>query len=511
MVQFENEEAYWISKDSLKECNFGRAINYRKNICENENSYNTELLKVMERNFYKNVSKIEEMLKKCEKRISRTFIKNTKTTEKIGSFAESYFYAICFYCKQLGIIDDFSKEVTGTHFDWIGKKRYDFLIVVKGIKYIIELHGEQHYIDTFKFGNERGTLKFNQENDKEKRLLAYKNGFSKNTYFEIDCRKSNYNYIMNNLENSISHLIDFDSLDIPSIIASQLSELSKNIANLWNQGYSTVEISELTNLSKYIINRRLDECSEGGMLKNYSLEEKYKRANELLYKKDKIVMIDPNTKEFKIFERAIDIQVELGIPRSGVQVCCEGKQKRSRGMIFKFYDEFDENKIDDYIRETEMEKREVYEVKKHYFIFIIDKENNRTYIFENIKQCIASGFVKNKLENLFKNNETKYNERFTVERRKIHKDNLIIKENEIFYYEGLNVTGREFRKNRYEGHWLLTNLVTDTEEIYTTNELLKMGFKYDALIRSNDKGTKTKNVNDEWCKAKMLKESCPNS
>ena len=246
-------------------------------------------------------------------------------------------------------------------------------------------------------------------------------------------------------------------------------------------------------------------------LKKYSVEEKNKRIVNSYYNNDKIVMIDPNTKEIKIFERAIDIQVELGIPRSGVQACCEGERKRSRGMIFKFYDEFDENKIDDYIRETEMEKREVYEVKKHYFIFIIDKENNQTYIFENIKQCIASGFVKHKLENLFKNNETKYSERFTIERRKINKDNLIVKENETFYYEGLNVTGREFRKNRYEGYWLLINLVTDTEEIYTTNELLKMGFKYETLIRSNDKGTKTKNINNEWCKVKILKESYPNS
>lgn len=431
--------------------------------------------------------------------------------KKVGSFAESFFYAICLELKELELIEYFKKEVTCNYFEWIGKKRYDFLIVINGTEYIIELHGVQHYKDTFIFKGKYGTLEFNQRNDKEKRLLAYKHGFDEKTYFEIDCQKSDYNYILNNIAKKLKHLINFESLDIQKIISSQLGNFYKEIASFWNQGYSTVEIAELTGLSKYIVNRRLDECFEGGFLKKYSVEEKNKRIVNSYYNNDKIVMIDPNTKEIKIFERAIDIQVELGIPRSGVQACCEGERKRSRGMIFKFYDEFDENKIDDYIIETEMEKREVYEVKKHYFIFIIDKENNQTYIFENIKQCIASGFVKHKLENLFKNNETKYSERFTIERRKINKDNLIVKENETFYYEGLNVTGREFRKNRYEGHWLLINLVTDTEEIYTTNELLKMGFKYETLIRSNDKGTKTKNINNEWCKVKILKESYPNS
>lgn len=80
-------------------------------------------------------------------------------------------------------------QLTSTTFKWCGYYRYDFYL--PDYNCIVEVHGEQHYIDAWY------SYEFSHQRDIEKRELAIKNGIS--LYIEVDCRESSKNYIMQSL------------------------------------------------------------------------------------------------------------------------------------------------------------------------------------------------------------------------------------------------------------------------------------------------------------------------
>lgn len=446
LLQFENNEPHWVAKKHIKECTIGKVINYKKTNFEKDYIFNDKGLedefKLSKGLIEMKISNIEKNIKRYEQKKLMSQIRQIK--KKKGSFAESFFYGICRECKKMGLVDEFTQEVTNGYFEWLDNRRYDFVIVVDGTQYIIELHGSQHYKDGFKFKGKNmkhGTLKHNQKNDKEKRLMAYTNGFTDKTYFEIDCRVSDYYFILNNLKKTIGHLINFDLLNLPKIIKEQLGNFYYNLSDAWNGGLTTNEIAERFNLSLRRVNTYLDECEEGGMLVNYSLEEKQRRYNEYQFKKEAVVMINPDSKEYQIFDNSRAIEFEFNIPRSGIIQCCDGKRKTSHGYIFMYEKDFEIGKIDEYIQKN-LERKEYICTKerKVYLIFIDDVENNKTYVFKNQKEYLKAGFVKHKMEEAFKTSI--YDERFNVRRKKIEPSKYVLLENEIMYYDGLVVIER---------------------------------------------------------------------
>ena len=92
----------------------------------------------------------------------------------------------------LNIIEpNYISQLSSKDFEWCNKYRYDFYLPTYNS--IIEVHGEQHYRHT---GFKR-TVKEEQENDRLKKELALNNGID--NYIIIDCRKSEINYIKNNI------------------------------------------------------------------------------------------------------------------------------------------------------------------------------------------------------------------------------------------------------------------------------------------------------------------------
>lgn len=143
-------------------------------------------------------------------------------------------------------------------FEWSNNRRYDFYLPEYNM--IIETHGIQHYEKSFITINGR-TLEEEQENDRYKRKLAFDNGIS--YYFEIDCRRSEMEYIKNNILNSeISRVIPNINLDMNFLIKNE--NMMKSWY-LWNNGLnSTVKIGKELGLSKSTIRGYLLRGSEQG-------------------------------------------------------------------------------------------------------------------------------------------------------------------------------------------------------------------------------------------------------
>ena len=113
--------------------------------------------------------------------------------------------AIYFILRQLGI--DFKFQLTKKDFNWCDRFRYDFYI--PSINTIIETNGEQHYKETTNF---KSKLEDIVNNDKAKKELALKNKIK--NYIVIDCRKTNFDYIKENILNSeLSLLLDLSVID----------------------------------------------------------------------------------------------------------------------------------------------------------------------------------------------------------------------------------------------------------------------------------------------------------
>lgn len=132
---------------------------------------------------------------------------------------------------------DFETQKT---FDWIGNKKYD--IYIKSINTIIEINGEQHYVESFKsFGV---SLESIQKNDKYKKDLAIKNGIT--NYIEIDCRKSEVEWLKLNSIKSLKNIIDIHNVNWDSVVYLTFKNMTKLICENWNE----LEIKKVNILSK---------------------------------------------------------------------------------------------------------------------------------------------------------------------------------------------------------------------------------------------------------------------
>lgn len=114
------------------------------------------------------------------------------------SYPEKLMYSIL---KQLNI--EFETQYSPK---WIEGKRYDFYI--PKLNTIIETHGLQHY----EYTGLKRSLEEEKENDKIKNEIALNNGI--NNYIIIDCRKSELDWIKNNIFNSkLNSLLDLNNID----------------------------------------------------------------------------------------------------------------------------------------------------------------------------------------------------------------------------------------------------------------------------------------------------------
>lgn len=169
------------------------------------------------------------------------------------SYGEKIMYNILHY---LNI--DFKREAV---FEWSSNKRYDFYLPTENT--IIEMHGIQHYKPN-KFGMDNEDFIKNIENDEFKKSNALINGID--TYIIIDCRKSNFDFIYNNIINSelaISNLINSDELK-ELIVSKSTSSVKLDSLKLWNDGLKVKEISDKLNIGTRTVSRYLKEFEELG-------------------------------------------------------------------------------------------------------------------------------------------------------------------------------------------------------------------------------------------------------
>jgi len=255
-------------------------------------------------------------------------------------------FLLCAF-KQLKTIDDLITQLSKTTFKWCGKYLYDFYI--NNIKSIIETGGMQHYKEN-KIWNM--SLKETQENDKQKELLAKKNGIE--NYIVIDCRYSDMDFIKKNIMNSeLPQLLNFKESDIVWLKCHEAgcSSLVKIASELWNSG--------IKNAPKIAIELKIDRHTARKYLKqgvklgwcDYDSKEAMKNSFILMSKENGRKVICLTTGE--VFDNSVKASKKYNLKNSSsIYHCCKhicksaGKLSNGIKLVWMYYDEYIANNKD---------------------------------------------------------------------------------------------------------------------------------------------------------------------
>lgn len=224
-------------------------------------------------------------------------------------------------------------------FDWSDNKIYDFYLPEYNC--IIETHGKQHYLNSDFSGLGGRTYIEEQGNDEYKRELALKNGIRE--YVVIDCRNSNFNWIKNNILNSIlPTILNFNKKDIDWDECHKLSltNITKDICETYSNGETNIKkLAEMFGYSYNSILYKLKQGSELGWC-NYNSEERkkeaYKKKGEIIIKtmSKPVIKIDLNDNDLEEYPSLNEAQRITGIHH--IWDCIVGRRKTAGGYKWRY-------------------------------------------------------------------------------------------------------------------------------------------------------------------------------
>ena len=248
------------------------------------------------------------------------------------SYSEKFF--ICFLDQLCELYDH------NICFDWSDNKEYDFWLVEHNM--IIEANGKQHYQKSFGYSSSRNLIE-EQMNDEYKKELALNNGIK--DYIEIDCRKSDKEYIKHSILNSLLPtllLFDKDDIDWDECHRFALKNIIYNVCIDYKNGFNYNQLIEKYDKCKNTITDYLKKGSILGWC-DYDTDEirritninNGKRIVETMSKK--VCQIDNNNNIIKIYDSLQEAQRLNNIHH--IWDVITGKRKTSGGYKWRYYDE----------------------------------------------------------------------------------------------------------------------------------------------------------------------------
>ena len=224
---------------------------------------------------------------------------------------------------------------------WSDNKRYDFYFEKDGKEYIIETHGAQHYIGGFERCGGK-TLQEEQENDEYKKELALHNGIKEENYIIIDCRKSELEFIKNNILHSrLNEIFDLSNVDWIKIGEDSEKSLVKDISDYWNKGFTIKEISNKLNIRYKTVRASLKKGSKIGW-NNYDPKKEMVKNSRKINKKIKLVEIFKDNVSLGVFKNCKDLERQseklfgVKLLSSLISEVATGKRKQYKRFTFKY-------------------------------------------------------------------------------------------------------------------------------------------------------------------------------
>lgn len=150
-------------------------------------------------------------------------------------------------------------------FVWSDRYIYDFYFKDKNI--IIECHGGQHYEEIKLFNKNKKISQ--QEIDIKKRELAEQQNIK---YIELNCSKSDFDFIRNSIiKSNVFDILGIkeEKIDWKQVLYKIEKSKAKTSADLWNNGKTTKEISEILNIDITTVRKYLRRFQKEELLERH--------------------------------------------------------------------------------------------------------------------------------------------------------------------------------------------------------------------------------------------------
>ena len=184
---------------------------------------------------------------------------------------------------------------------WANNYRYDFYLL--NIPCIIETHGGQHYEEN---NLTIRSLEEEQNNDKIKKDLAVNNGIE--FYFQVDCRESNADWIINSCINcGLFSLLNIDEskINFDNLYLSQFNDEIKKCKEIVNKN-PNITFAELTRqlgFKHYYDTQRVLDINR--------LKVRSNRMPVAIFDNDKIIKEFPSMAEASRFSQGKEYQASI--------------------------------------------------------------------------------------------------------------------------------------------------------------------------------------------------------
>lgn len=246
---------------------------------------------------------------------------------------------------------DWSKKIQHNNPKLKGDKRYDFYFQLNNEEYIVETHGLQHYEDCFSYyGKKSRTVEEEQENDRIKKGLALANGIKEENYIIINCKKSELEWIRDNiLQSRLTELFYLRKIDWVKCAEFAFKSLVKVVCEIKrdNPDLTSTKIAIMFKLSKTTIKKYLAKGSEIWNWVKYDPKEEMKKSGmkciKLKYKKVEIFKNEISLGVFEsctILSKVSEALFGIKLAQSRISDVCNPKAKRYqtlyKGFTFKY-------------------------------------------------------------------------------------------------------------------------------------------------------------------------------
>ena len=305
-------------------------------------------------NMIKDKNKYNEIASRCQdsieficprcgntvKQIVSNVVRRGLSCKRCGdgiSFGEKF---ICNLLDQLNL-----KFNTHVKFPWSDNRIYDICIYddLFKRKYLIEIHGAQHYQRGFECVGGR-TYQEEVDNDAYKMQLAIENGFDENTYFVIDCKESTIEYIKNSIYNNMFfQQYNLDVVNWNLCIQNATSSYAIKAQQLWEEGYKMGEICDILKLCSVTICKYLKNGAKNGTC-SYTVDEAHRRSwkkGGATRRTSNYYVNLKNRKVFcpelnKLFNSITDASIQTGVSQTHINYIMSGERKRAKKTKYGF-------------------------------------------------------------------------------------------------------------------------------------------------------------------------------
>ena len=216
-------------------------------------------------------------------------------------------------------------------FDWSQSKRYDFYI--EEINTIIEVHGDQHYANSFESIGGK-TLEEEIENDVLKQRLAIENGI--NNYIVIDARYPVLSHILKSiLDSKMAKMFDLSSVDFKDCDRKSQRSMVKTVCDKWKVMKTVKKTAISLSVSESTVKKYLRRGVELGWCD-------YNGTEVMKARMRKVVQINDNGEVVGEYESLTSAGLSVETDAGNIYSCCNGTNKSAYGFRWMFKEDYDE-------------------------------------------------------------------------------------------------------------------------------------------------------------------------